>query len=451
MSNLGGFLNTVKKRTIGFLNDIEAKGIPPLPSYNEILLRKYLEGELQNPIMATTRRPAYRAIVSPTAGGTDFTDIQKAVDYVNELGGGTILIKSGTFSLTTDITLYENITLQGENPSTAIIDFGDTAKSIKAVSGGDRPNMGTISISYNSKIITGVDTLWVNGGGEDEWPANNLNAGDWIRLNNIWYQIDTVDSDTQCTLLETYLGNGISGASYQAGTMLQDIRVIGLTILRNTGVAGTNRGIDFQYIRNAVVKDVICRMRTGWGVYLSVCPNPIVSECVMNSCGGGVLIDSCNNSLIFSNEISNGGSSSGVGVQSNSQGTIVLGNDISTNSTGSLAAIYVAFTQEVRVISNNIIGNKVDAIQLRGSNRCIISNNYVYDNGAKGINIGDTGWGGDNNIVVGNIFNNNDRGIFIGTSSCDKNIITSNVALSNTTANYTDNGTGTVAANNVTS
>src|SRR3990167_7908148 len=106
MSNLGGFLNTVKERTIGFLNDIEAKGVPPLPSYNEILLRKYLEGELQNPIMATTRRPAYRAIVSPTPGGTDFIDIQKAIDYVNELGGGTIFIKSGTYTIASDITLY---------------------------------------------------------------------------------------------------------------------------------------------------------------------------------------------------------------------------------------------------------------------------------------------------------------------------------------------------------
>src|SRR3990167_1153375 len=46
-----------------------------------------------------------KAIVSPTgqATGGDFTDIQQAIDYVNGEGGGTVLIKAGTYLPTTEL------------------------------------------------------------------------------------------------------------------------------------------------------------------------------------------------------------------------------------------------------------------------------------------------------------------------------------------------------------
>jgi len=122
-------------------NDIKAKFFPKKEAYDQMLLRKYLEGELQNPIMATTRRPAYRAIVSPTPGGTDFIDLQKAIDFVNELGGGTIFVKAGIYILTSNINLYSNIELIGEDNNTAILDFSAGDYKIQALgSVGSRLN-----------------------------------------------------------------------------------------------------------------------------------------------------------------------------------------------------------------------------------------------------------------------------------------------------------------------
>jgi parallel beta-helix repeat protein len=144
MTNIGGYLNTISKRVVNFFHDVEDAGLPTQDNYQQTLIRKYLEGELQSPILATTRRPAYRAIVSPTPGGTDFTDLQKAIDFVNELGGGTVFVKMGTYYPTTNINLYSNIELVGEDSSTTIIDFN--GGDFKILASGGTPRMNNINI-----------------------------------------------------------------------------------------------------------------------------------------------------------------------------------------------------------------------------------------------------------------------------------------------------------------
>jgi len=55
----------------------------------------------------------FNAVVD-AGGNGDFKDIQEAIIYVNDNGGGRILIKKGTYTQTTDIIMYDNITLEGE-------------------------------------------------------------------------------------------------------------------------------------------------------------------------------------------------------------------------------------------------------------------------------------------------------------------------------------------------
>ena len=79
-------------------------------------------------------------------------------------------------------------------------------------------------------------------------------------------------------------------------------------------------------------------------------------------------------------------------------------------------------------------------IFISGASDNIISNNYVHDNSAEGILISGNS---DNNVISGNVSKTNTYGIRISAATCDKNILMSNICLSNTTSNITDAGTNT--------
>ena len=53
--------------------------------------------------------------------GTDNVAIQKAVDRVAAAGGGTVLLKAGTYTLSNSVQLPSHITLRGEGPDKTIL------------------------------------------------------------------------------------------------------------------------------------------------------------------------------------------------------------------------------------------------------------------------------------------------------------------------------------------
>jgi hypothetical protein len=66
--------------------------------------------------MLVTVGPANADII-----GTDNVAIQKAVDKVAAAGGGTVLIKAGTYTLANSVRLASGITLRGEGPDKTIL------------------------------------------------------------------------------------------------------------------------------------------------------------------------------------------------------------------------------------------------------------------------------------------------------------------------------------------
>lgn len=65
-------------------------------------------------------------------GAAEFTDLDSAIEYVNALGGGKIFAKNGHYSLNSDLLLYSNITIEGEDNDATIIDFGNGNRAVKA-------------------------------------------------------------------------------------------------------------------------------------------------------------------------------------------------------------------------------------------------------------------------------------------------------------------------------
>ncbi len=71
---------------------------------------------------------------------------------------------------------------------------------------------GTVSVTNNSKTVTGSGSLWssmVTG------TVPMIKQGDVFTVDgDKWYEIDTIDSHTQITLKTVYLGSTASGSSY---------------------------------------------------------------------------------------------------------------------------------------------------------------------------------------------------------------------------------------------
>lgn len=77
---------------------------------------------------------------------------------------------------------------------------------------------GTVSIAPNTTTVTGIGTGWiptVNTNSENRWIQFSSPTGD-----NLWYQVQSVNSPTSITLYDAYYGTtAVSGGNYVLGQM----------------------------------------------------------------------------------------------------------------------------------------------------------------------------------------------------------------------------------------
>ena len=76
---------------------------------------------------------------------------------------------------------------------------------------------GTVTVANGSTSVTGAGTSWTpttNAQLESRWIQISQTAGD-----NLWYQVQSVNSTTSITLYQPYQGINVSGGSYTLGQM----------------------------------------------------------------------------------------------------------------------------------------------------------------------------------------------------------------------------------------
>src|SRR5690348_3635026 len=130
--------------------------------------------------MTVTVGPANADVI-----GTDNLAIQKAVDRVAAAGGGTVLLKAGTYTLANSVRLASHVTLRGEGPDKTVLkkaagvesklkidaDYGEYKATVDDAS-GFRPGMGVTVVDKQQRsgwtpsvrTITRIDgdTLYFN-------------------------------------------------------------------------------------------------------------------------------------------------------------------------------------------------------------------------------------------------------------------------------------------------
>lgn len=353
-------------------------------------------------------------------------DIQTALDAVNTAGGGTVVLENGTYTMSSDITLYSSTSLQGQNANGAIIDFNGGAYQIKVVGSGAY-STGTVSVSNNGTAVTGSGTTW----------TGNVTAGQYIMLGGLWYPITVVGGNTSITIGVPYAGKALSGATYVAATRITDVKVLNLTV-KNSATAALKlqyadefycQDVEFQTSASAIDADdsnqinlialdaVACN--SGYdlnNVHYSIMRD---SGSVDAQVGVGMTLTGVTNSAFKSNFILN---SAGDGVNMTSCSNMQFDGAFVENA-----------GQGLELIS--------------GNTDIFIQQSAFQNNGSDGVKFTATS---DNIFIVGaTIKDNGGYGLNIAASSCDGNVLTSSVFSGNSSGQVNDSGTGTLIRGNV--
>ena len=340
---------------------------------------------------------AFKFIVD-AAGEGDYTTIQPAIDAANAVGGGRILIKAGTYVQNTDLVLYSNIELIGEDDDVSIIDFNHTAYGVRI--GGESANykrnikLTNLTIKGSRKNSEGAVYLWYvqdSSISECYFTDNNGDSITWLpdvdgynTRRILLFRNRHIESPVAVSIVSSQewrvefstIKNATISSPYNA-IYLSDVSDI--RILENIlDTEFTQYGIKAESSSRIIIKSNYFRWPYTYGIYFS----------------------ECNNSIITGNILYGGTSYTDYG-------------------------IYLTASNK-NIISNNWLDTmSADGIFLVNSDHNTINGNYVAASGGWGINISD--------------------------AACDYTLVISNQLRANTSGGVQNLGTGSVVAYNLVS
>ncbi len=349
--------------------------------------------------------------------------IQDAIDKMVLNGGGIVNLQAGTFTLAADITLYDNIVLQGAGSGSTILDFNNTAYGVKIV-GTNGYETGSVTISNGDTTVVGTGTTWTSA-----------MVGRSIMLQDFWYPVVGFTNTTHITIAYPYFGTNIATARYAIANIKSNTKVNYLTIKNSTSSL-----FKMKYVNNTAYYDVTCdngdvgfdhqwvanvnsllllaqncptygwRFNdTAFGMWIGL--NAV-------GCGIGVIASYLNNSAIAIFAM---------------QSCTTIGFSLShVNNCG-----FVNFS-----ISNN--GSH--GIELVTDNEVGFNNGLLLANGGDGYKATDTSSGCE--IIGVNVSHNGGWGVNIANANCTNDSIIGCYVHDNSSGQVTNSGTGTVLAGN---
>jgi len=349
----------------------------------------HLPYSIRNKLLYPQSR-TYKAIVDP-AGYGDETDIQKAIDFVNSLGGGSIFVKAGTYVLNSDITLYNNIEIIGEDNDTVIFDFNSGA--------------------YQFKLIGTSGT----------------------HKKNCWLRNIQVKNSRK----------GMNGAVYF--NYVDDSGVINCKFQNNKASSGGwGSAINASYCTRISIEDNYC-YDDEISIWINECTKSKVSRNHVNGADQiGIYLSGGLNNFVFENLIENSGGSA-IWVES-SHRTQIIGNFIKTFASYGITTGENNPTDYLVILGNYIENTTSSGSAITmyfGSKYCSIVGNVIKLAGGDGIYLSDA----DRNTIVGNVVTGGDVGLEL-TADCNRNVVIGNQLYGNTT-NLINNGTNGDVAHNL--
>jgi len=318
---------------------------------------------------------AYKAVVD-VGGKGDYTNIQDAIDYVNGLGGGKILILPGSYVQSDDLVMYSGIDLEGLDETTTIIDFDGLAKGMQLVGvfGGPIRNCYLFGFTIEgSKAATAG--------------AITLKYCDDIFIENIYFESNRQVSPAQGYDIYVENSHGIKvrdchNGEANANYYLKDSHEIFIEdiLFENTG----NKGIILDNVYDLHIGNLKIHQMTG--NFIST----------LNSVSGlhlyKLIFKDCNHDKIYLNAVTD---------------CLIEGVLMESVANPNEPGIEINTSERVSVLNCNI-KDHVDGILFVSNIYCTANNNICNSNSRYGINISDADC--DKCIVVGNNLRDNTSG-----------------------------------------
>lgn len=328
--------------------------------------------------------------VGPEIGvnGADFTDIQEAIDFINDLGGGTVFIQAGHFVIDKDIQLYSNINILGADQYTTILDFNNTTYGLRCV-----------GISTDRKSNISIINLKVIG-------STSVNYG------AIYFQF------------------------------CDDVIVEKCNFSNNFNPLTENDGFDILCTETNAILVSTCKSEDSGHLFgaFTNCIGSVIFSTINNSVQDAIFINGSARCVIIGNNIYSPGGS-GI-IASAANGNRIIGNYFE----GIVDyAVYISGGSHNTISSNTMLDSADTSsfIFLEDGSRNIVSNNNCFTDNVSGTGIKVEN--GDRNVISGNITSGFNTNISLDIDS-DRNIVTSNMMG----GALVDNGTNTSTNNNIT-
>jgi len=350
------------------------------------------------------------------SGAADDVEINAAIDYVEALGGGRVVLLEGNYSIDATIDIIgDRVTLQGQGGGTTITATGDfDAIYAHGAATGDRRRYLSFRdfrvIGPASGSGTGLHLHWIND--SEIYNVYAASFGD----NGIWVEVCFYINVLNC---HTYQNQTVG---IRAGANAEHCTV------ENCHSVEDERGI--QWMGNVMhIFDCTVEACTGtYAIYAGQHANVIGCHIDMAE-GSGIAADSY--STIVGNNVKH---CENYFIHVNGWGISCVGNHLHHPNIAGVIGIYVDDDD------NTIVGNTLwqmgltygtsSGIQLNSADDCVVSNNNIYENNDVGIELIDS----SNCLISGNEINTSTTyNIFIDGNS-DNNVVRGNLTYGAGTA-----------------
>jgi hypothetical protein len=324
-----------------------------------------------------------------TVGGADadivgFTSrsIQTAVDALKSYGGGTLLLKPGTYQISAPIELAENISLQGSGATTVLRKI-DGVKSNFA-----------LDADYGELLITLEDaSAFKSGMGIQIYDEKQKNgwAVTTAKITEIVGNILYIDNYLGRDYRADHNGAVSSSCSIISAVSADNIHIANLTVDGNrdnneylNGCRGG--GIYLHKVKSAIVEDVIVKNFDGDGISWQITEDVTVRNCDVSGCtNSGLHPGTGSPRSTITNNTSHNNDRDGLFICWRVQNGLVAGNKFLNNGRYGLCT---GHKDTDMLFENNLIkDNGSDGVHFRGEresnapHRSTFRNNIIENNG----------------------------------------------------------------------
>jgi len=208
--------------------------------------------------------------------GTDNAALQKAVDRVAAAGGGTVLIKAGTYTLNNSLRLASHITLRGEGPAKTILKKARGVKSSLALDADYGEFQATIEDAQGFAPGMGVTVL------------DKVSPSGWTPSVRTIVRIEdrTLYFDRFLHMDYSVENAGVVFNTFPliAGYEVEDVRVEELTVdgdrASSEALDGCQAGgIYFFHSKRMTIRNCVARYFPGDGISTQFVEEPVVENC----------------------------------------------------------------------------------------------------------------------------------------------------------------------------